>query len=214
MRNDCGFPAGNLAFIKEKIKHRKRREASRSPRAAAGARLVLTSCLLCPTAEPSPRLLCRSAAVSAETRSPDRGDLSRKRRCRERAALGPPGEVGQHSFSSWLEAFWSFCLRCLPSWSQKLPEEKEPFVINSFVKNPIFFQKCSDENFLVTHTLGLTSPLFAQAGLIYFVLWCIVQLQLWVSCGSNSLMVPKIALTSGGDLQSQELPDGITAGRN
>lgn len=53
---------------------------------------------------------------------------------------------------------------------QKLPEEKEPFVINSFVKNPIFLQKRSDENFLVICTLGLTSPLFAQAGLIYFAL--------------------------------------------
>lgn len=53
---------------------------------------------------------------------------------------------------------------------RKLPEEKEPFVINSFVKNPIFLQKRSDGNFSVTRTLGLASPLFAQAGLIYFAL--------------------------------------------
>lgn len=60
---------------------------------------------------------------------------------------------------------------------QKLPEEKEPFVINSFVKNPIFLQKRSDGNFLVTCTLGLTSPLFAQAGWIY--------LPFDVSCNSH-----------------------------
>lgn len=52
----------------------------------------------------------------------------------------------------------------------KFPEEKEPFVINSFVKKTIFLQKRSDGNFLVTRILSLTSPLFAQASLIYFAL--------------------------------------------
>lgn len=35
-----------------------------------------------------------------------------------------------------------------------------------------------------------------------------------VSCGNNSLMLPKISLMSGHDPKSQGLFDGIIAGRN
>lgn len=50
----------------------------------------------------------------------------------------------------------------------KLPEERELLVTNSFVRNPIFLQKRSDGNFIVTCILGLTSPLFAHTDVIYF----------------------------------------------
>lgn len=70
--------------------------------------------------------------------------------------------------SPWLEALWLFCLQCLPY--QYSPRKRELLVTNSFVKNPIFLQKRSDGNFIVTRILGLTPPLFAQTDVIYFTL--------------------------------------------
>lgn len=107
-----------------------------------------------------------------------------RRKCREKAAQGLPVEMWQHSFSLWLKG-WKFsdCFVSnvyLPN-PRKLPEEKKRFVINSFVNSWVFLQKSSDGNFLGTCIFGLTCPLFAEAGVtgvIYFVLWCIVQFPL------------------------------------
>lgn len=92
-------------------------------------------------------------------------------------------------------------------------------MINSFVKNPTYLQKCSDGNFLVTHTLGLTSPLFAQAESIYFSLWCIVQLPLKAIAVVNKLWEQifdgsQDRINEWGQPAVSGLPDGIMAGRN
>lgn len=96
--------------------------------------------------------------------------MSRKREMQRRGSSRSAwGDGSIASYHGWRLSELSVSNVHLPN-PQRLPEGKKPYMTNSFVKTPIFPQKRSEGNSLLTCTLGLTSPLFAQAGLIYFAL--------------------------------------------